>query len=146
MRSQFEINTIYLFASDEKLETLAADWSTEEFDTSCPYVPFGFVRIAQERLDKVVESEKFWGACLAADSCIDLLPATIRLVQEKVVRDVFRLVEQDLERVNLKKKITFPLEGSDWLEVESACKHCGGHVLLARSSTDVFYLHWHRES
>jgi len=119
-----------------------------EFDTSCPHVPFGFVRVVRANLNNCETADKFWASCIAADKQIDCVVATIEEFQLARLASVIKVLRDDLARVNIKEIVDFPaLEKiQECFSLEKGCKYCCGRILLIKTKDEAIYVHWHRES
>ncbi len=116
-----------------------------EIDTSCSYVPFGYVRMEKVRLTSQQLPDAFWASRLATDNTIESFSTNIEVTNLSQLNDVFDVIREDLIRVGKAKEIDLPNKIDECFDVYG-CHACCGRVLLIRSDQDAFYLHWHRES
>jgi hypothetical protein len=145
MKKEKMIKNIFRHAADSK--TYIPDtWSVDEFDTSCPYVPFGFVRTISVPKNKIDSEEEFWGQCLSTDENLDLLTAEIVELDGKRVADIVNVIAADISRVGKSHEMKSFDPKDICLSVENSCKYCCGSVLLGSTSEEFIYVHWHRES
>lgn len=116
-------------------------------DTSCPHVPFGFVRTMSMQLAAGHEPDEFWAYAVSQDDFVDPLTATIQSLDVSRLKAVFTTIRKDLERVGGQEAVAeFGESPVQALAVERGCQHCCGQVLLMRYTDTANYVHWHRES
>lgn len=118
-----------------------------EIDTSCPHVPFGFVRTGTLSLSVGQQPDEFWAYAISVDQFLDPLSAKIEALSSSRLEPIFATIRLDLARIGETDMFagcpTLPVEV---FSVERACQHCSGQVMLMRYSDKATYLHWHRES
>ena len=120
--------------------------SRVQVDTSCPYVPFGFVRIWRSPLRGEEAADTFWAHALGADESLELLPATVKELETSRLQGILSAVCSDFARVDAPPLVIPVSQVMECFAVEAACNGCCGQVLLLLSPGEAMYVHWHRES
>jgi hypothetical protein len=120
--------------------------SKTEFDTSCPHVPLGFVRVWRMRLPPDETPDQFWSYCLVSDEHLNVLSASVKELDSSRLRALFETIQSDLARVGEVCIFAWLSEVKECLTVDAACDCCCGKVLLVRCHQEAIYAHWHRES
>lgn len=134
------------WATNPRTEGAADGADKQEIDTSCAWVPFGFVHLIKKPLRREEDARDFWPACIGSDELVDPLSSTLDRLSVERLTSILRVITQDALRVGEKVN----LEGAvEWLEsyrLNGGCSWCCGVVFLVRSPSKAAYLHWHRES
>ena len=117
-----------------------------EVDTSCPHVPFGFVRSIRLSLVAGQEPDQFWSYAISTDELLDPLSAEIQTLDLSKLGSVVATIHKDLARVGSEQDVEVSMSPAECFSVEKACQHCSGRVLLLRYANEANYVHWHRES
>lgn len=134
------------WASNPRIEGAADGADKQEVDTSCPWVPFGFVHVVRKPLKREEDARDFWAACIGGDELVDPLPATlVRLGMDRLT-SILHVIHQDAVRVGEDMKLAAVGEWAECFRLSGGCSCCCGTVLLLRSSSEGAYVHWHRES
>lgn len=139
-------NRILIQACDLIGKQSSYDFQINEIDTSCPYVPFGYVTVIQMPVGNESYPDEFWAACLAVDGNIELMKAVIRPLESNNVSSMLSVICEDISRVSPSTKIGLPGNIKEGFVVVDACNYCCGGILLLESDDTAFYIHWHRES
>ena len=117
-----------------------------DVDTSCPHVPFGFVRVFQTQILSPNEADLFWAGCVSSDQLVDLAGATIEVISTSSIRSIIDVAEADISRTLTNQIIEIPNNIDECFTIENDCDSCCGRVLLIKAGNHAFYIHWHRES
>lgn len=146
MTEDERIDWTLAWATNPRTEGAADGADKQEIDTSCAWVPFGFVHLVKKPLRREEDARDFWASCIGVDELIDPLPATlIRLGMDRLT-SIVHVIQQDAMRVGEEVRLVAAGNWSECFQLSGACSGCCGLVLLLRSSTEVAYVHWHRES
>jgi hypothetical protein len=139
---------ILIDANFPEVTELFEQCASVEFDTSCPHVPFGFVKVVRARLNNSETPDRFWASCIASDQQIDCVVATIEEFQPPRLASLTKVLREDLARVDVRETVDLPAleQIQECFALENGCKYCGGKILLIKTKIEAFYVHWHRES
>ncbi len=146
MRNRNRGDNILLYATLPNGTNIEGKSESIEIDTSCSYVPFGFVYITRVKLGPQVTPDAFWSSCIAADSLIDTLTARIEPGTSGPLENILEVIRSDLTRVSGLERANFPTDVVECFTLIDGCRYCCGRVLLLQSQRDCYYIHWHRES
>jgi len=134
------------WAINPRIEGAADGADKQEIDISCPWVPFGFVRLVKKTLRHKEDARDFWASCIGGDELVDPLPATlVRLGMDRLT-SILHVIQQDTLRVGEDVRLIIAGEWSECFRLNGGCSCCCGLVLLLGSSSKAAYVHWHRES
>lgn len=146
MAEDERIDWTLAWASNPRIDGAADGADKQEIDTSCPWVPFGFVHVVRKPLRREEDARDFWASCIGADELIDPLPATLMRCGLDRLTSILHVIQQDTMRVGEEVKLDAAGEWSECFLLNGGCRGCCGAVLLLRSSSEGAYVHWHRES
>lgn len=117
-----------------------------EIDTSCPYVPFGRIEFLVHSLAENGNPDLFWSWCISRDGLIDFGAGRIEAIEHTKLPSIFDTIRSDLDRVNVSLELPNAAQILECFAVYDGCPHCVGCILMLRSASRAYYLHWHRES
>lgn len=146
MTEDERIDWTLAWATNPRVEGAAEGADKQEIDTSCAWVPFGFVHLVKKTLRREDDARDFWASCIGGDEFVDPLPATLVRLGWDRLAPILHLVVSDAHRVGKDVKLAGSDEWSECFRLSGGCGCCCGAVLLLRSSTEALYVHWHRES
>lgn len=146
MTEEKHIDWTLVWDSNPRIEDAAGGVEVFEVDTSCPWVPFGFVRMIKRIWSIDEDPRDFWAACIGKDEMLDLLAANLVAMDFHQLKSVFQVMVQDVRRVG--ESMTYPNieDGAECWRLTNGCSCCFGAILLMRFYSEIFYIHWHRES
>ena len=125
---------------------VSPDRDAIEVDTSSARVPIGFVRAASAVLMPGEQPDTFWSSCLASDGTLDLRSAVVEAEDNPALDRVIHGMHDDLGRVQAQGIIALPGDVRESFALHGCCQSCCGSVLLVRTDSRAYYIHWHRES
>lgn len=146
MAEDERIDWTLAWVSNPRIDGAADGADKQEIDTSCPWVPFGFVHLVRKNLRRQEDARDFWAACISRDELVDPLSATIVRFGVDRLASILDVIRHDTVRVGEGVKLAAADEWSECFRLSGGCSCCCGAVLLLRSSSDGAYVHWHRES
>lgn len=146
MTEDERIDWTLAWATNPRTQGAADGADKQEIDTSCAWVPFGFVHLVKKTLRREEDARDFWAACIGGDELIDPLPATLVRLGVDRLTSILHVVQQDMQRVGEEVRLYAADEWFECFRVDGGCSCCCGLVLLLRSSSQAAYIHWHRES
>lgn len=146
MTDEENIDWTLVLAFNPRIDDAAGGAEVFEVDTSCPWVPFGFIRMIKRSWNNGEDPRDFWAACIGKDEMLDLLSANIIPTDFHQLKSIFQLMVQDTRRVGESMILPNIEEGVECLRLTNGCSCCFGAVLLMRFFSEIFYIHWHRES
>lgn len=137
---------ILLLATEAKLSEINPPSLQLDIDTSCPHIPFGFIRVSQEKVSSSDEADLFWANCISGDQHVDLVGVSVEEKSTSLVSSIVDIAKTDISRVGADQTIELPKNIDECFIVESGCDYCCGRILLIKAENHAFYIHWHRES
>jgi hypothetical protein len=137
---------ILLLATEAKLCEINPPSLQLDIDTSCPHVPFGFIRVSQAKVSSSDEADLFWANCVSGDQFVDLAGASVEEKSTFSILSIVDVAKTDISRVGADQTIEFPKNIDECFIVENGCDYCCGRILLIKAESHAFYIHWHRES
>lgn len=146
MSSIVRIHQIVKKACDARTTGFQLDLNDIEIETSCAQVPIGFVRAASAVLLPDESPDSFWSQCLASDSYVDICSCAVEVEENPKLDEVLRGMYEDLARVNAYDTIEIPVLIHECFALHECCESCCGSMLLIRTDSKAYYVHWHRES
>jgi len=146
MTEDERINWTLAWATNPRVEGAAEGADKQEIDTSCAWVPFGFVHLVKKTLRREEDARDFWASCIGGDELVDPLPATLVRLGANRLTSILHVMRQDTLRVGEEVSLEDAVEWSESFRLNGACSYCCGAVLLLRSRSEAAYVHWHRES
>lgn len=146
MTEDERIDWTLAWATNPRAERAADGADKQEIDTSCAWVPFGFVHLVKKTLRREDDARDFWAACIGDDELVDPLPATLVRLGVDRLTSILHVIQQDTLRVGEEVRLAADGEWSVCFRLNGGCSCCCGLVLLLRSSSEAAYVHWHRES
>lgn len=146
MTEDERIDWTLAWATNPRAERAADGADKQEIDTSCAWVPFGFVHLVKKTLRREEDARDFWASCIGADELIDPLPATLIRLEMDRLTSILHVIQQDTMRVGEEVRLVAAGEWFECFQLNGGCSCCFGLVLLFRSSSEAAYVHWHRES
>ena len=139
-------NEILLLATKAKLTEKKPPSPQLDIDTSCPFVPYGFVQVFQVKVSSPSEADAFWADCTAGDTNIDLAGASIEATSTSSILSALDVAKADIARVRATQNLEIPSNTDGGFTIENGCSSCCGRIMLFTAGNDAFYIHWHRES
>jgi len=146
MAEDERIDWTLAWASNPRIDGAADGADKQEIDTSCPWVPFGFVHLVRKNLRRQEDARNFWASCIGGDKLVDPLPATLVRLGVDRLASILHVIQQDTLRVGEEFKLDAASEWSECFRLNGGCSCCCGAVLMLRSSSEAAYVHWHWES
>lgn len=132
MTEDERIDWTLAWATNPRAERAADGADKQEIDTSCAWVPFGFVHLIKKTLRREEDARDFWAACIRRDELVDPLAATLVRLGVGRLTSILHEIQKDTLRVGDEVRLVAAGEWSECFRLNGGCGDCCGAVLLLR--------------